>query len=50
MALEVDRQAAREDQRSRHRTLYRLRLHCLWTALHVGVAIAGTVMTVVLLV
>ncbi|MFI0237621.1 hypothetical protein [Streptomyces sp. NPDC016845] len=49
MALEADRQAARADHRSRHRLWCRLRLYALWTALHAGVALAGAVMSIVVL-
>ncbi|MFJ3673631.1 hypothetical protein ACIPSE_45040 [Streptomyces sp. NPDC090106] len=48
LGLETDRQTARESHIRRHPRLYRIRLHYIWTALHVGIALAGAILTVII--
>ncbi|MEV6764502.1 hypothetical protein AB0N16_28440 [Streptomyces sp. NPDC051105] len=48
LGLEADRQGAREGHRRWHRVLWRVRLRGLWTLLHLGIASAGAVLTVVI--
>lgn len=48
LGLEADRQAARDSHQRTHRLLYRVRLHHLWTSLHLGIALTGAVLTVII--
>ena len=46
--LEEDRIAARNAHRQRHRVLYQVRLNYLWAALHLGIALTGLTLTIVI--
>jgi hypothetical protein len=48
LGLEADRQTARTNHRGSHRWLYRVRLYLLWTTLHLGIALTGAVLTVLI--
>lgn len=47
LGLEADRQAARTRHQGKHRVLYQVRLHQLWTSLHLGIAVIGASLAVV---
>ncbi|MFF3208403.1 hypothetical protein [Streptomyces sp. NPDC002962] len=46
LGLEADRQAARDGHQRQHRLLYQVRLHQLWTSLHLGIALMGAALAV----
>ncbi|MGW3421585.1 hypothetical protein [Streptomyces phaeochromogenes] len=48
IGLEADNQAARERHITKHPWLHRVRLRYIWTALHVGIALTGVVLTAVI--
>jgi hypothetical protein len=48
IGLEADNQAARERYITKHPWLQRVRLHYIWTALHLGIAVTGVVLTAVI--
>ncbi|WP_328694602.1 hypothetical protein OHA74_52530 [Streptomyces phaeochromogenes] len=48
IGLEADNQAARERHITKHPWLHRVRLHYIWTALHLGIAVTGVVLTAVI--
>ncbi|MGX9891195.1 hypothetical protein [Streptomyces sp. NPDC002276] len=47
LGLEEDRRTARTDHQRTHRAMYRVRLYVLWTSLHLGIALIGAVLTLV---
>ncbi|MEW2574362.1 hypothetical protein [Streptomyces sp. NPDC047070] len=50
LALETDRQSTRDIHIRKHPRMYRIRLHYIWTALHLGITLTGATLTMIIIV
>ncbi|WP_413754878.1 hypothetical protein [Streptomyces sp. MMBL 11-3] len=50
LALETDHQSALDSHIQKHPRMYRIRLHHIWTTLHLGITLTGATLTTIIIV